>query len=198
MKKNVDYEYVEIYETNEIDKVGTHYVILGGPMGVYESEKYLFLNEEMKFIRECFKQNKPLLGICLGAQLIAGAFGEKVYPFKKEIGWYEVIKSQDDQFNKNLPQKMVVFQWHGDTFNLPKQAKPLFKGDVVKNQGFRIGKMVGLQFHLEVRKDTVEKWIKSEKKLDENEKRRIVEQTENYIDELHKNCRSMIDNFLSM
>ncbi|RLI80226.1 type 1 glutamine amidotransferase [Archaeoglobales archaeon] len=197
-EKDTDYEYVEIYETNEINKTGTHYVVLGGPMGVYETDKYPFLEEEMKFIRECFKQAKPILGICLGAQLIAGAFGERVYPFKREIGWYEIKKSQDDQFNRNLPREMSVFQWHGDTFDLPRQAELLFEGDVVKNQGFRIGRMVGLQFHLEVRRDTVEKWLKTEKNLSEDEKKRIVVQTENYIDELHKNCRIMVENFLNL
>mgnify|MGYP000250476854 CR=1 FL=1 len=197
-EKDIDYEYVEIYETNEVDKTGTHYIILGGPMGVYESNKYPFLNIEMDLIRECFKEDKPLLGICLGAQLIAGAFGKRVYPFKKEIGWYNIYKSRDDWFNSNLPQKMIVFQWHGDTFDLPENSMLLFEGKEVKNQEFRIGKVIGLQFHLEVKKETVEKWINAEKTLSKEEKEKIINQTEKYIEELHKNCRIMVDSFLNL
>ena len=196
-EKNITYEYVEIYETNKVDKEGTHYIILGGPMGVYEETKYPFLREEMSLIRECFKQKTPVLGICLGAQLIAGAFGEKVYPFKREVGWYEVYNHQNDSFNINLPTKFVVFQWHNDTFDLPDKAKLLFEGDV-KNQGFRIGNLIGLQFHLEVKKETIEKWIKMDKKLDGDSKKQIVEKTNLYIDDLHKNCKIMIENFLNL
>ena len=196
-EKGVDYEYVEVYDTNEINKSGTHYVILGGPMGVYEGEKYPFLIEEMNFIKKCFKENTPVLGICLGAQLIAGAFGERVYPFKKEIGWYEIVNHKNDEFNVELPRKITVFQWHGDTFDLPKQAKLLFEGVDVKNQGFRVGKLVGLQFHLEVKKDTVKKWLEKEN-LNNNEKRKIIEQTDKHIDELHKNCRIIVEKFLNI
>ncbi len=137
------------------------------------------------------------MGICLGAQLIAGAFGEKVYPFKREVGWYEVYNHQNDSFNVNLPTKFVVFQWHNDTFDLPDKAKLLFEGDV-KNQGFRIGNLIGLQFHLEVKKETIEKWIKMDKKLDGDSKKQIVEKTNLYIDDLHKNCKIMIENFLNL
>ncbi|RLI75408.1 hypothetical protein DRO97_03330 [Archaeoglobales archaeon] len=93
---------------------------------------------------------------------------------------------------------MIVFQWHGDTFDLPENSMLLFEGKEVKNQEFRIGKVIGLQFHLEVKKETVEKWINAEKTLSKEEKEKIINQTEKYIEELHKNCRIMVDSFLNL
>jgi len=113
----VDYFYIEAYKEQknfESDAI----VILGGPMGVYESDKYPFLKWEMDLIRKMYN-TKPILGICLGSQLIAGAFSKRVYPFIREVGWKKVFKVDDDEVVKGLPKEMYVFQWHRDTFDLP-------------------------------------------------------------------------------
>lgn len=120
---------------------------MGGPMGVYEEEQYPWLTTEKKLIREAIAAGKPVLGICLGAQLIAAALGAKVYPNKeKEIGWYPV------QFHPDLaPSPTTVFHWHGDTFDLPENAEHLAETPVCKNQAYRVGDRVyGLQFHFEI------------------------------------------------
>lgn len=199
-EKGIEYEYVRVYETNELPEIkdATHIVIMGGPMGVYEWKEYTFLNQEKRLIRYAFDNNIPILGICLGAQLIASALGENVYPFKKEIGWFEVEKANSDEVIDGLPDKMVVFQWHNDTFDLPDGAKLLYAGRDVRNQAFRIGNAIGLQFHLEVTPEIVRDWVEGEKSLTDDEKERIISDTEKYIDELNENCRKLVDAFLKL
>jgi len=135
---DVSYEYVKVYETNEIPRRYTsHMIIMGGPMGAYEEDKYPFLINEKRTIREAIKYEIPILGICLGAQLIASSLGCRVYPYKSELGWFEVKKVEEDPVISGLSEKMMVFQWHNDTFDLPNGAKLLYSGSEVNNQAFR-------------------------------------------------------------
>jgi len=142
------YESAEFPDLETIDLL----IVMGGPMSVSDEDKYPWLAAEKKFINETIKSGKPVLGICLGAQLIAGALGAKVYPNKvKEIGWFPIygIASNDTSLF-NFPSKMDVFHWHGETFDLPSGATLLAKSDVCENQAFQLGKsVIGLQFHLE-------------------------------------------------
>ena len=198
-ERDVAYEYERVYETNEVKiRYATHIIILGGPMGAYEDDLYPFLSEEKKLIREAVKDNLPVLGICLGAQLIANALGYSVYPYKKELGWYEVRKVEEDEATKGLPSRLKVFQWHNDTFDLPSGAKLLYKGDAVKNQAFRIGKAIGLQFHLEMTSELIETWLKYEKSLSEEEKEKIIEESKEFLPEMQKSCEVLLDNFLKL
>jgi|Deesub1362A_J573_1020465.scaffolds.fasta_scaffold00049_107 GMP synthase-like glutamine amidotransferase len=201
-EKSVHYEYIQAknLDSDEVGKIlsdFSHIVILGGPQGVYETDKHPYLNLEMELIRKAVSENKPLLGICLGAQLIAGAFNARVYPFVKEIGWYEIEKVSDDDILK-LPEKLIVFQWHGDTFDLPKGAKLLYKGSKVNNQAFRLGSALGLQFHIEVKKETVRNWIKNEKTLSKEKKEKIIDETDKYIKDLNRWTELVVDNFLRL
>jgi GMP synthase-like glutamine amidotransferase len=109
------------------------------------------------------------------------------------VGWFEV----ENLGFEGLPKKFPVFQWHGDTFDIPKNAKFLFRGEAVKNQGFSIAKALALQFHLEVKKETVKKWLKNEKNLTEAEKEEIIEETDRYIEELNRNTEVILEKFLS-
>jgi GMP synthase (glutamine-hydrolysing) len=144
----------------------THIVILGGPMNVYEDERYPFLREEDRFIKEAIRRGRSILGICLGAQLIAKALGAKILKTpEKEIGWYDIsltrTGSQDPLFSK-LPKTFPVFQWHEDTFETPKAGKLLATSTSVPGQAFRCGENVyGLQFHLEVTEEMIQDWMKS-------------------------------------
>lgn len=142
-------------------------LILGGPMGVYEKDVYPFIQRELDFIKKCYEKNIKILGICLGAQMIAEALGGKVYKgHVQEIGWYNVdlteASSKDPLFSI-FPNKHCVFQWHQDTFELPKDAILLAKSENYPNQAFRVGKNIyGLQYHIEVDGKVLKEWFKSD------------------------------------
>jgi GMP synthase-like glutamine amidotransferase len=142
----------------------THLVILGGPMNVYEEDRYPFLKDEDLFVKEAIQRGKSILGICLGAQLIAKALGAKVLKAPvKEIGWYDVSLTEEgskDPFFSNLPNTFPVFQWHEDTFEIPKLGKLIATSSAVPYQAFRYGeKAYGLQFHLEVTEGMIGEWL---------------------------------------
>lgn len=139
-------------------------LILGGPMNVSDEDRYPFLRWEKTIIRAAIQDEVPVLGICLGAQLIAAALGTNVYPGPvKEFGWYPVSitpHGQVDSLLGYLPEKPIVFQWHGDGFDLPPGALRLASSVDYENQAFRVGKKIyGLQFHLEVTPPMIERWI---------------------------------------
>ena len=144
----------------------THIVFMGGPMNVYEEDRYPFLIEEDLFIKEAIQRGKSILGICLGAQLIAKALGAKVFKASvKEIGWYDVSLTRIgsiDPFFSHLPKTFSVFQWHGDTFEIPHGAILIATSSHVPHQAFRYGdNAYGLQFHLEVTQDIIREWMES-------------------------------------
>jgi len=127
-------------------------VVLGGPMSVNDEGRYPWLAVEKKFIRDLITSGKPVLGICLGAQLIACALGAKVYPNAvKEIGWFPVYGvSSGDTSIFHFPKSVQTFHWHGETFDLPDGAARLAKSNACDNQAFQLGRsVIGLQFHLE-------------------------------------------------
>lgn len=137
-------------------------VVLGGPMGAYEEDKYPFLKEEEKRIEAFLSKGKKVLGVCLGAQILAKVLGGKVYKgeWGKEIGWKPVYP-QDD-LEAIYRDAINVFHWHGDTFDLPPKTVRMASSAMYKNQAFRLGNLaVGLQFHLEVEPEGIERWIET-------------------------------------
>lgn len=137
-------------------------IIMGGPMGVNEEERYPWLRMEKRFIRQVIKRGTPVLGICLGAQLIAASLGESVYPNRrKEIGWFPVqgIDHQDKALFL-FPAEFEAFHWHGDTFDLPADSVLLASSEGCTNQAFQLGASVmGLQFHPEITHESVKTMI---------------------------------------
>jgi GMP synthase (glutamine-hydrolysing) len=136
-------------------------VILGGPMAVYDNFPYL--QKEQELIRNAMRNDTPVLGVCLGSQLIAQAAGGRVYKAKKkEIGWHDVYltpASSNDIFRGFTDKMIRVFQWHGDTYDLPANAKILAYSDLYA-QAFRIESAVGIQFHFEVDEHLIRTWTK--------------------------------------
>jgi GMP synthase (glutamine-hydrolysing) len=141
-------------------------IVMGGPMNVDEEDKYPFLLPEVQLIEKVVCRKKPVLGICLGAQLIATALGSKVYPNKhKEIGWGPIEFTSDakkDPVLKKSNASLNVLHWHGDTFDLPKETVHLARSSHCENQAFRYGdRTYGFQFHLEVTPGMVRRWVSS-------------------------------------
>jgi GMP synthase-like glutamine amidotransferase len=139
-------------------------IIMGGPMSANDEQTYPWLQTEKKFIAEAIANGKIVLGVCLGAQLIASALGAKVYGNReREIGWFHIETPADRKktVQKNIfPSQMEVFQWHGETFDLPSNAVCLAQSKGCDNQAFYIGEHVlGLQFHLEATPLTVKSLI---------------------------------------
>ena len=137
-------------------------VVLGGPIGAYEEEPYAFLRDELRTIETRLRAGKPVLGICLGAQLMALALGARVYPGTgKEIGWSKLTLTEAGRRSclASLGCGTPVLHWHGDTFDLPKGATHLASTERYRHQAFawkRHG--LALQFHMEVTAAGLERW----------------------------------------
>jgi GMP synthase (glutamine-hydrolysing) len=130
-------------------------IAMGGPMGVYEEDRYPWLRQEDTLLKTAIQQDLPTLGVCLGSQLIAKAAGAEVKPGpRKEIGWYALTLSpeaQQDSLWRSFPPTFEAFEWHGDIFSLPPGAVPLASSELYPYQAFRLGQRVyALLFHLEV------------------------------------------------
>jgi len=177
-------------------------IILGGPMSVYNN--YGYLKDQQNLIKKAVDMQMPTLGICLGSQLIAEALGGTVYRGNlKEIGWYNIEITENgsrDIFNGVKSFKNNVFQWHGDTFHLPKSAIILAKSDTYV-QAFRINSAIGIQFHFEINESMIEEWIKiySKEVLDlKLYKTNIMPQQKKQIANLFALCKQVYNNFKEM
>ncbi|MBL7032001.1 MAG: gamma-glutamyl-gamma-aminobutyrate hydrolase family protein [Nitrospira sp.] len=177
-EKGAKYSVVDFWGCDATEKTVpdvrefSHLVIMGGPMAVYESEGAPLLHFETAMIRAFMLNKKPVLGICLGAQMIAHALKSDVYAGgSEEVGWNRVEITpegmEDPVFSAisvNNEPFAEVFQWHGDTFDLPKKTVRLASSKAYKNQAFRYKENVyALQFHIEVRPEMIREWFADEK-----------------------------------
>lgn len=130
-------------------------IVMGGPMGVFDEAAHPWLANEKRFLRAALERDIPVLGICLGAQMLADAMGAVIRRNPQpEIGWFPVTRhsqAEKCELGRQLPDHMTVFHWHGDTFELPNGAVPLYRSQACLNQGFVADeRFVGLQFHFEM------------------------------------------------
>jgi GMP synthase-like glutamine amidotransferase len=155
--------YSRFYESSIVpDPSGLDLILaLGGPMSVNDEDSFPWLIQEKQFVRDAIQRGLPVIGICLGAQLIASALGSRVYPNReKEIGWFEIEATPCGDDVYRFPQKATVFHWHGETFDLPAGATLLAKSTACANQAFQVGKRaIALQFHLETTPESLDSII---------------------------------------
>ena len=137
---------------------------MGGPMNIYEHDRHPWLIREKKLIRDACVMNKHILGICLGAQLLADVQGGRVSQNRyQEIGWFDVFLTDEggkNSFLAGLPKQLPAFHWHGDTFAIPPGCHNLMKSDACVNQAFALSdRRLGLQFHLELTHADAQRWL---------------------------------------
>ena len=143
-------------------------VVLGGVMGVYEADKYPFIEESKRLVRHFHDKGKPVMGVCLGSQIVASAFGAPVYRMKEKLSaqeeWGFVPQTwepaaADDKLLHDAAPELRTMHWHGDTFDLPAEAVRLSTRETCPNQSFRIGeKTYAFQFHLDVTRESLDGW----------------------------------------
>lgn len=130
-------------------------VVMGGPMGVYDTDAYPHLNDEIRLIEEALRRERPVLGVCLGSQLLAATLGAEVRSGgTKEIGWHEVTLTEaagEDTLWSNVDDQFMAYHWHGDVFDLPEGGVCLARSEQTECQAFRYGECAyGILFHMEV------------------------------------------------
>lgn len=165
--KDIEVNYVEAAydDLSQIDALSDELlVILGGPISVNDSDMFPFLEIELELLKQRIAADKPTLGICLGAQLIAAALGADVYSGEvKEIGWYPLGLSEagkDSALRYLSAEHCSMLHWHGETFDLPEGAVLLASSELYENQAFSYGdNVLALQFHPEITQRSMEKWF---------------------------------------
>ncbi|MDH4028354.1 MAG: hypothetical protein OEU95_05955 [Nitrospirota bacterium] len=204
-QKGVPYQIFNMFEPGEMPDIlyFTHLVVLGGPMAVYEMDIFPFLRTEAAVIRSFINSGRPVLGICLGAQMIAHVLGARVYPGgTKEAGWYNVSLTPEGMEDAAVSALSVdkrplaeVFQWHGDTFDLPEKAVRISSSEVYPNQAFRYENNVyALQFHIEVTPEIIREWFADEKAADIDN---MIKKTGTVYPEYHRRTVKFYERFFA-
>jgi GMP synthase-like glutamine amidotransferase len=164
--KGIQVEILKPFQGDPIPaRLGDGLVVLGGPMGVYEEKQFLWMAEELSAIKRCLAEGIPVLGICLGSQMLAHAAGAQVFKGAlPEVGWYPVTLTESGRLDPlflGLPEEFQAFHWHGDTFNLPDHAVRLAGSALYPRQIFKLGRNAyGFQCHLEVTEKMVRDWAR--------------------------------------
>ena len=196
LREGVPFTYRDVYRGEMLPARLEAYsgvIILGGFMGVYEQDSYPFLKDELKWLETVVKAEKPLVGICLGSQLIARVFGAGVYKGYSgpEIGWKPVTLTAEgkaDPLFRGFPSVFTPIHWHADTFDLPIGATLLASSELYPHQAFHYGNStLAIQFHVEATEKLVHFWLReSESRLEKGteKKEEILRDTKNYLPEL--------------
>jgi len=161
------WQYVRVFDGAPIPadmKGAGGLIVMGGPETVYQLDRYPYLRDEMQLMERALRDNKPILGVCLGAQLLAAVLGASVKRGEsREIGWYSVRladAANDDRLMRGLPAEFMAAHWHSDVFDLPKGAVALASSERTAIQAFRFGEQAyGLLFHAEVDSERIGKLV---------------------------------------
>ena len=192
-RRNLPFGIIRLFEGDKLpEKTPSHLIILGGQMSVNDEARYLFFKPEKKFVRTAVRQGKTVLGICLGAQLIASAFSMPVYRSQAERGWKRIRGCAPGLLCWH-PEEFPVFTWHQETFHLPGRATLVAYGDEIRNQAFLLNRAVGVQFHPEVTMPIIRHWAKD---LPGPERIRVIQESERLIGQYRLCCDRMMDAFL--
>ena len=162
------WQYVRVFDGHPVPadmKGAGGLILMGGPQSVYDESDFPTLKAELRLIESALKENRPVLGVCLGSQLLAAALGARVFKgARREIGWYPVKLSADaksDRLLDGLPDEFTAFHWHGDIFETPKDAVALASSEISPVQAFRYGdKVYGFLCHLEVNETSVNAMVR--------------------------------------
>lgn len=205
LENEYEFKYIKMYSDYRFPKIENldALIIMGGPMNIYEYEKYPFLKEEKEFIKKVIEADKYVFGICLGAQLIADVLGGKVVRNKeKEIGWHKVKKLGKNKILNGIPEEFKVMHWHGDKFLIPEGAERIFESEACENQGFLYNeKVLALQFHLEMKKENLDDIIENcgdelIKTTDYVQSKQEILHSINNLDMTNKIMSSILNKFL--
>lgn len=205
--RGVEYRYVRVFQSDPVPKElgdASGVIVMGGPMGVYESETYPFLLEEARLLEHALKEEKGVLGVCLGSQLLAQVLGSSVKKGpQKEIGWYTIQlnhASATDKVFHTLPRRFTGFLWHGDVFDCPSGAQSLASSELASCQAFSYQKNAyGLLFHLETTQTMMKDMIETFSQELEEERidgREILENASRYLSDLHAFARSVFSGWV--
>ncbi|OHD12256.1 MAG: amidotransferase [Spirochaetes bacterium GWB1_36_13] len=170
VSKHHHFEVTHFYQNDPLPSIHDFdiLIVMGGPMSVNDEETYPWLKDEKKLIKEAAEAGKKILGICLGAQLIASALGSKVYRNReKEIGWFPVSLTEEaikNKFLASFPETFETFHWHGETFDIPENAIRIGESPATLNQGFVYKNTIALQFHPETSFESAKDFIRNCKK----------------------------------
>lgn len=204
-QQQLPFELIRIDEGEEINndlESTSGLIFMGGSMSV--NDPIDWIKEEMSLIASAIEKNIPVMGICLGSQLMAKAMGSRVYPGPcMELGWAPVKCVNTTTWTQELPDELTVFHWHGETFDLPTGATNIFANDRYANQGFVMGPHLGLQFHLEMEEDVINEWLDRypqdlEKRCEQDhDKQTILKQTSEHIQSLQEHAAVLFRHWLA-
>lgn len=207
-KNGYDLHMIRLYENDPfppIENIDLLFV-LGGPMGIYDNAKYTWLSPEKKFLKQAISAGVKIVGICLGAQLLADVLGAKVSKnMNKEIGWFPISLTEGGIASgifKGIPESFMSFHWHGDTFAIPENAIWLAKSEACTNQAFIYkNHVLALQFHLEPTEVNVDVFVKENR--NELVDAPFIHKNPNDLpsstiyDEMHGRLDKLMQNFLN-